>query len=120
VSVALAVRDPLGRYFAALTTFKKRERPATGPALLAQLLKRFKFDELSQSLPRDLSQQDIEGVHDGLEKGMSQQAVKCSIGNPDRTWNWALGGQQWLYFDGRHIIYFDSKGRVDYEQQAVN
>jgi hypothetical protein len=53
------------------------------------------------------------------EKGMSRDELRCSVGQPEAINDYGDAGDQWVYDDGRTLVYFSSETGLILDVQHI-
>jgi hypothetical protein len=68
---------------------------------------------LVTEIPDTLTQKEIDAIKTGtIYKGMTKDALTYMLGFKDKENDWGSGGKQWIYYDGRLLIYLDKDNKI--------
>jgi hypothetical protein len=101
------------RYFT-LRSATKGDELLTSPDPLGSLIKNSdSHDAIELAVPKYYTSYDLSVIHQGgVERGMSDLAMECSIGYPEETNDYGRAGKQYVYRNGALIVYTDETDKV--------
>ncbi len=116
--VLLRLRLPDGRYALFRSSYRDegvlpifREMgivPPDADSFLARIASPF-----LTRIPDSLTDDEVEAVQKGkIFTGMKREAIFYLLGFPQRQNDYGLGGKQWVYDDGKIMVYLDREGTV--------
>ena len=74
---------------------------------------------ISLTLPQGFTPLELRSIQGAYaERGISEDALECAIGPPERTNDYGKAGKQLVYNGGNLLVYTDSSGRVEEIHQS--